>query len=52
MELANLNLFIAGWEAGNRGTFFDYNFSKNRWQKVVAIFCMPRTTGPMKNKIN
>ena len=50
--LANLNFFRLGLVAGNRGTFFGLNNSKNGWQKVVAMFCLQWAADLIRNEIN
>ena len=47
-----MNFFRVGQVAGNRGTFFDFNISKNGWQKIVVMFCLPRAAGRIRNEIN
>ena len=52
IRVGKRELFKIDRVTGTRGTFFGLNISKNRWQKVVAVFCLPRTTGCIRNKIN
>ena len=52
IRVSKLNFFRIGQVAGNRGTFFGLNISKNGWQKVVAVFCLPWAAGRIRNEIN
>ena len=52
LGLVNLNFFRVGRVTGNRGTFFGLNISKNSWQKVVVVFCLPWAAGRIRDKMN
>ena len=52
IRVSKLELFLRVGRATGKRYFFGLNTSKNGWQKVVVLFCLPWAAGRIRNKIN